>query len=143
MLEELTAIRGAPVHLRGDNSPKPFSKAVKAWCAESGTGTLHIDPGSPRQNGIVESLNGRLRNELPSSEIFDTLAEARYLIDQWRLFYHHPRIQRAPGKMTPAAFAAAGTAALPLRRPSLACAAAQPRTQGATTMHRRSKGVVR
>jgi transposase InsO family protein len=41
-----------------------ISKAVKAWCGESGTGTLYIDPGSPWQNGIVESFNGRLRDEL-------------------------------------------------------------------------------
>jgi putative transposase len=116
-----TAIRGAPVHLRADNGPEMISKAVKAWCAESGTGTLYIDPGSPWQNGIVESFNGRLRDELLSSEIFDTLAEARYLIDRWRLFCNHRRNQRALGKMTPAAFAAA-----------------PPRTQGATTMHQLS-----
>jgi hypothetical protein len=43
-------------------------------------------PGFPWQNGIVESFNGRLRDELLSSEIFDTLAEVRYRIDRWRLF---------------------------------------------------------
>jgi putative transposase len=69
----------------------------------------------------VESFNGRLRDELLSSEIFDTLAEARYLIDRWRLFYNHRRIQRALGKMTPAAFAAAS-----------------PRMQRSTTMHQLS-----
>jgi transposase InsO family protein len=83
-----------------------ISRAVKAWCEESGTGAIYIDPGSPWQNGIVESFNGRLRHELLSSEIFDTLAEARYLIDQWRLFYNHRRIQRVLGKVTPAALAA-------------------------------------
>jgi putative transposase len=98
-----------------------ISKAVKARCAESGAGTLCIDPGSPWQNGIVESFNGRLRDELLSSESFDTLAEARYLIDRWRLFYNHRRIQRALGKMPPAAFVAA-----------------PPRTQGATTLHQLS-----
>jgi hypothetical protein len=83
-------------------------------------------------------FNGRLRDELLSSEIFDTLAEARYLIDRWRLFYNHRRIERARGRMTPAAFAAAFAAAPPLRFASLACAAAPPRTQGATTMHQLS-----
>jgi len=58
------------------------------------------------KNGIVESFNGRLRDELLSSEIFDTLAEARYLVDRWRLHYNHRRIQRALGKMTPSAFSA-------------------------------------
>ncbi len=59
-LDELTAIRGAPVLLRADNGPEMLSKAVKARCAESGAGTLYIDPGSPWQNGILESFNGRM-----------------------------------------------------------------------------------
>jgi len=86
VLDELTAIRGALAHIRADNGPEMISKAVKAWCEESATGALYIDPGSPWQNGIVESFNGRLRDELLSSEIFDTLADAQYLIDRWRLF---------------------------------------------------------
>ncbi len=138
VLDELTAIRGAPVHLRADNGPEMISKAVKAWCAESGTGTLYIDPGSPWQNGIVESFNGRLRDELLSSEIFDTLAEARYLVDRWRLFYNHRRIQRVLGKTTPAAFATTCAALPPLRLASLASAAAPPRMQGVATMHQLS-----
>jgi len=101
VLDELTAIRGAPKHIRSDNGPEMISKAVKAWCKEGGTRTLYIDPGAPWQNGIVESFNGRLRDELLSSEIFDTLTEARYLVDRWRLHYNHRRIQRALGKMTP------------------------------------------
>jgi transposase InsO family protein len=126
VLDELTAIRGAPAHIRADNGPEMISKAVRAWCAESGTGALYIDPGSPWQNGIVESFNGRLRDELLSSEIFATLAEARLLVDRWRLFYNHRRIQRALGRMTPAAFAAACPAPPPLRLAPLACAAAPP-----------------
>ena len=138
VLDELTAIREAPAHIRADNGPEMISKAVKAWCEESGTGALYIDPGSPWQNGIVESFNGRLRDELLSSEIFDTLAEARYLIDRWRLFYNHRRIQRALGKVTPAAFAATCPALPPLRLAALDCAAAPPCMQGATTMHQLS-----
>ena len=61
VLDELTAIRGSPAHIRADNGPEMISKAVKAWCEESGTGALYIDPGSPWQNGIVESFNGRLQ----------------------------------------------------------------------------------
>ena len=139
VLDELTAIRGAPAHLRSDNGPEFVSAAVRKWCEESGTGTLYIDPGSPWQNGIVESFNGRLRDELLSSEIFDTLAEARYLIDRWRLHYNHRRIQRALGKLTPAAFAATCCPALPpLRLAALACAAAPPGLKGVATMHQLS-----
>ena len=122
---------------RSQSTPvKMISKAVKEWCAATGTDALYINPGSPCQNGIVESFNGRLRDELLSSEIFDTLAEARYLIDRWRLHYNHRRIQRALGKLTPAAFAATCCPALPpLRLAALACAAAPPGLEGVATMH--------
>lgn len=138
VLDELTAIRGAPAHIRSDNGPELVSRAVKAWCEESGTGALYIDPGSPWQNGIVESFNGRLRDELLSSEIFDTLAEARYLADRWRLHYNHRRIQRTLGKQTPAAYAAMCPAVPPLRLAPLACATAPPGREGADTMHQLS-----
>jgi transposase InsO family protein len=143
VLDELTAIRGAPRHIRSDNGPEFVSRAVKRWCAESGTGTLYIDPGAPWQNGIVESFNGRLRDELLSSELFETLAETRYLVDRWRLHYNHRRPQRALGKLTPAAYAASCSAPPPLRLASLACAAASPNTQGAGTMLTLSQGVDR
>jgi len=143
VLDELTAIRGAPLHLRSDNGPEFVSKAVKRWCEESGTGALYIDPGAPWQNGIVESFNGRLRDELLSSELFETLAETRYLVDRWRLHYNHRRPQRALGKRTPARFAAACPATPPLRLASLACAAASPDTRGAGTMLTLSQGVDR
>jgi len=54
VLDEVTAIRGAPAHIRPDG-PEMISKVLKAWCEESGTGALYIDPGSPWQNGIVET----------------------------------------------------------------------------------------
>jgi putative transposase len=135
VLDELTAVRGAPAHIRSDNGPELVSRAVKGWCAETGTGALHIDTGSPWQNGIVESFNGRLRHEMLSSEIFDTLAEALYLVDRWRLDDNHRRPQRALGKQTPAAYAATCPAMPPLRLAPLACAAASPGRQGVDTVH--------
>ena len=130
VLDELMAIRGAPVHLLADNDPEMISKAVKEWCAASGTDAFYIDPGSPWQNGILESFNGRLRDELVSSEICATLAEARLLVDRWGLHYNYRRIQRALGKLTPAAFAAACLALPPLRLAPLACAATPPSMGG-------------
>ena len=87
------------------------------------------------KNGIVESFNGRLRDELLSSEILATLDDARLLVDRWRLHYNHRRIQCALSKLTPAAFAAACLAMPPLRLAPLACATAPPGTQGTSTMH--------
>jgi transposase InsO family protein len=107
-----------------------ISKALKEWCASSGTDALYIDPGSPWPNGIMESFNGQLRDELLSSEIFATLAEARLLVDRWRLHYNHLRIQRALCKLTPATF----TAACPAL-PPFVCAAAPPGMEGTATMN--------
>ena len=130
VLDQLMAIRGVPVHLRADNGPEMISKAVKEWCAASGTDAFYIDPGSPWQNGILESFNGRLRDELLSSEICATLAEAMLLVDRWGLHYNYRRIERALGKLTPATFAAACLALPPLRLAPLACAAAPPSMGG-------------
>ena len=95
VLDELTAIRGAPENIRSDNGSEFIADVMKEWCKESGTNTLYIEPGAPWQNGIVESFNSRLRDELLSSEIFTTLAEAQLLCARWRADYNHRRPQRA------------------------------------------------
>ncbi len=68
VLDELTAVRSAPAQLRSDYGPEMISTAEKVRCAESGTGTLYIDPGSSLRNGIAEGFSGWLRDELLSSE---------------------------------------------------------------------------
>ena len=50
--------------------------------------TLFIEPGSPWENGYIESFNGKLRDELLNVEIFDTLLEAKVLIERWRREYN-------------------------------------------------------
>jgi len=69
-------------------------------------GTLYIQKASPWENGYVESFNGRLRDELLNRELFLSLAEARYVLDEWRLEYNHRRPHSGIGWQTPAAFAA-------------------------------------
>ena len=119
VLDELTAIRGAPQNVRSDNGPEFISEALKRWCTEGGTGTLDIEPGAPWQNGIVESFNGRLRDALLAMEMFDTLAETKYLVDRWRLHDNHRRPQRALGRRTPAEYAATCPGVSPLRLAAL------------------------
>jgi len=63
-------------------------KVVRAWLAEVGVKTLYIEPGSPWENGYVESFSGKLWDELLSREVFYTLAEARVLIERWREHYN-------------------------------------------------------
>jgi putative transposase len=67
-----------------------------------GVKTLFIEPGSPWENGYIESFNGKLRDELLNREIFTTLTEARVLIEQWRREYNQVRPHSALGYRPPA-----------------------------------------
>ena len=78
------------------------------WSLVRGTNALYLKPCTPWQNGIVESVNSQLRDELLSSEIFESFAEAKYLCKRWRLGCNHRRPQRALGNQTPAKFASNG-----------------------------------
>ncbi len=76
--------RGVPDHIRSDNGPEFTAQALRAWLGRIGVKTLFIEPGSPWENGYVESFNGKLRDELLNGEIFYTLKEAQVLIEGWR-----------------------------------------------------------
>lgn len=78
----LFLIRGVPEDIRSDNGPEFTSKAVRGWLSELGVKTLFIEPGSPWDNGYIESFNGKLRDELLNREIFNTLSEAQVLIER-------------------------------------------------------------
>jgi len=65
-----------------------ISKAIRKWMETSGVQTLYIEPGSPWENGYIESFNGKLRDELLNLEIFDTLLEAKILAERWRREYN-------------------------------------------------------
>jgi len=60
---------------------------------------------APWENGYVESFNGRLRDELLNGELFLSLAEARRVIDRWRLDYNHRRPDSSLDYQTPATYA--------------------------------------
>ena len=79
--------------------------AVSDWCRFNSAGSLFIDPGSPWQNAWIESFNGRLRDELLNSWRFDSLLEARVIIEDWRRDYNANRPHSAHGELTPAEFA--------------------------------------
>ncbi len=84
VLSDLFILRGVPGHIRSDNGPEFIAKAVQAWIAAVGAKTAYIAPGSPWENGYIESFNARLRDELLDGEIFYTLKEARIVIESWR-----------------------------------------------------------
>ena len=91
VLSDLFILRGIPGHIRSDNGPEFAATAVKAWISGVGAKTAFIEPGSPWENGYVESFNGKLRDELLNAEVFNTLAEAKVLIEQWRIHYNTVR----------------------------------------------------
>ena len=64
--------------------------------------TLYIEPGSPWENGYIESFNGKLRDELLDGEIFYTLKEAQVLIERWRRHYNTLRPHSSLGYRPPA-----------------------------------------
>ena len=105
-LAELFAVRGRPRYIRSDNGPEFACKAVRKWLSAAGVGTLFIEPGSPWENGYVESFNGKLRDECLNGELFLNRTEAQYVVDRWRLDYNHHRPHSMLGWQTPAVFAA-------------------------------------
>jgi putative transposase len=106
VLEYLFTVRGAPGFIRSDNGPEFIADAIKKWLAENHVETLHIEPGSPWQNGYIESFNGRLRDEVLNREVFYSVKEAKVVVEDWRLEYNNHRPHSGLDYMTPAAFAA-------------------------------------
>ena len=98
----LMTTRGVPKHVRSDNGPEFTAKSVREWLGKVGVQTLFIEPGSPWENGYVESFNGKLRDELLKGEIFYSLKEARVLIEMWRKHYNTIRPHSSLGYRPPA-----------------------------------------
>jgi transposase InsO family protein len=99
----LFVTRNVPQFLRSDNGSEFTAQAVRAWLAKVGVKTLFIEPGSPWENGYVESFNGKLRDELLDREIFYTLLEAKVLIERWRQHYNRIRPHSSLGYRPPPA----------------------------------------
>ncbi len=101
-LFQLIIFRGIPEHIRSDNGSEFTAKAIRKWLSSVGVKTLFIEPGSPWENGYIESFNGKLRDELLNREIFTTLIEARVLIEQWKREYNQVRPHSSLGYRPPA-----------------------------------------
>jgi putative transposase len=102
LLATLFIERGAPDFIRSDNGSEFTATLVQEWLGELGVRTLYIEPGSPWENGYIESFNGKLRDELLNGEIFDTILEARIIIEQWRARYNTKRPHSSLFYMPPA-----------------------------------------
>jgi putative transposase len=101
-LAELFVLRGTPEYIRSDNGPEFVAKRVRKWLSDLQVNALFIEPGSPWENGYVESFHGKLRDELLNGEIFYTLEEARVLVERWRIHYNTQRPHSSLGYRPPA-----------------------------------------
>ena len=101
VLEYLFVVRGTPAYIRSDNGPEFIADAIRKWLKEKHVGTLYIEPGSPWENGYIESFNGKMRDELLSGEIFYSLKEAQVLIEMWRKHYNTVRPHSSLGYRPP------------------------------------------
>ena len=102
VLEQIADWHGYPTRIRIDNGPEFIAQSVRDWISAVGAQTAFITPGSPWENGYVESFNGRLRDELLNGEVFHTIHEAKILIEQWRRHYNAVRPHSALGYRPPA-----------------------------------------
>jgi putative transposase len=102
VLSDLFILRGVPGHIRSDNGAEFIAKVVQEWIAAVGAKTAYIAPGSPWENGFIESFNARLRDELLDGEIFYSLKEAKIVIESWRRHYNTLRPHGSIGYKPPA-----------------------------------------
>ncbi len=90
-LSDLFFRHGVPEHIRSDNGSEFTAKVLREWLITLKVRTAYIEPGSPWENGYIESFNGKLRDEVLNRELFDTLFEAKVLVERWRREYNHIR----------------------------------------------------
>jgi transposase InsO family protein len=108
VLTDLFCERGVPVHIRSDNGSEFTAKRVRTWLDQLAVKPLFIEPGSPWENGYIESFNGKMRDELLAGEIFYSIKEAQVLIEMWRRHYNTIRPHSSLGYRPPAPAAFVG-----------------------------------
>lgn len=102
VLADQFMLRCVPGYIRSDSGPEFIAKAVQDWIAVVEAKTAYIEPGSPWENGYCESFNSKLRDELLNGEVFCTLREARFIIENWRRHYNAARSHSSLGYRPPA-----------------------------------------
>jgi len=100
VLEYLFLIRGLPQFIRSDNGPEFIADAIRKWLETNHVETLYIAPGSPWENGYIESFNGKLRDEVLNREVFCSVREAKVIVESWRLEYNNRRPHSGLSYMT-------------------------------------------
>ena len=101
-LADLFLKHGLPKHIRSDNGPEFIAKKLRNWLKGLAVDPLFIEPGSPWENGYVESFNGKMRDQFLDGELFYTLKEAQIMTEKWRIHYNTKRPHSSLGGLPPA-----------------------------------------
>jgi putative transposase len=104
VLQRLVETRGTPTMLITDNEPEFVGRVLDAWVYAHGIRLHFIDPGKPNQNAYIESFNGRFRDECLNEHWFLSLAQARQIVEAWRVDYNAVRPHSSLGTASPMAF---------------------------------------
>ncbi len=105
VLETLTGLfcrYGIPKYIRSDNGAEFTAHKVRKWLEQLAVQTMYIEPGSPWENGYIESFIGKMWDEVLNREVFDTLLEAKVLVERWRREYNNIRPHSSLGYRPPA-----------------------------------------
>jgi putative transposase len=104
-LDRIAALRGLPLRIVSDNGTELTSHAILGWQTERGVAWHYIAPGKPMQNGLVESLIGRLRDECLNEHLFSSLPADRRTLELWRIDCNTQRPHTSLDGLTPCTFA--------------------------------------
>jgi putative transposase len=105
VLERLADTRGLPKSITVDHGPEFEGQVLDAWAYEHGVQLSFIRPGKPNENAYIESFNGKFRDECLNEHWFVTMAQARRIIEAWRVEYNTERTHSSLGDVTPQEFA--------------------------------------
>ena len=102
ILSGLMLLKGTPEYLRSDNGSEFIAKRIRGWLEKAGVITAYIEPGSPWENGYIESFNSRMRDEFLNEELFGNMYEAQVLVKRWVDYYNMVRPHSSLGGRPPA-----------------------------------------
>jgi len=117
-LDQAAIARGMPRAITVDNGTEFTSKALDEWAYRRGVRLDYTRPGKPTDNGLIESFNGRLRDEFLNTHEFVTMHDVRERLMAWKDDYNNRRPHGSLGHLTPSEFAQMRSDQLPKGRPS-------------------------
>jgi putative transposase len=105
VMNRLAESRGLPRSITVDNGPEFQGQVLDAWAYQANVALSFIRPGKPNENAYIESFNGKFRDECLNEHWFITMAQARRVIELWRIEYNTERPHSSIGNITPEEYA--------------------------------------